>query len=85
MGSNVAGGRKSLYSDNVAGGRDGIAEKKLKESKLEKSDIALGGGEVINRVTCSHMWVKLCFFFCNLLARVYKVRPLCSQGSAFGL
>jgi hypothetical protein len=24
------------------------------------------------------------FFFCDLLARVYKVRPLCSRGSAFG-
>jgi hypothetical protein len=23
-------------------------------------------------------------FFCNLLGRLYKVRPLCSQNSAFG-
>jgi hypothetical protein len=28
--------------------------------------------------------LDLAFCFCNLLARVYKVRPLCSQGSAFG-
>jgi hypothetical protein len=28
-------------------------------------------------------WALL-FCFCNLLARVYKVKPLCSWGSAFG-
>jgi hypothetical protein len=28
--------------------------------------------------------LDLAFCFCNLLARVYKVRPLCSQNSAFG-
>jgi hypothetical protein len=28
--------------------------------------------------------LDLAFCFCNLLARVYKVRPLCFQGSAFG-
>jgi hypothetical protein len=28
--------------------------------------------------------LSFAFCFCNLLAREYKVRPLCSQGSAFG-
>jgi hypothetical protein len=28
--------------------------------------------------------LELAFFFCNLLARVYNLRPHCSQGSAFG-
>jgi hypothetical protein len=28
--------------------------------------------------------LDLAFCFCNLLARVYKVRPFCSWGSAFG-
>jgi hypothetical protein len=32
----------SLCSDNVAGGRNGIAEIKLKELKHEKGHIALG-------------------------------------------
>jgi hypothetical protein len=27
--------------------------------------------------------LSFAFCFCNLLARVYKVKPLCSQGSAF--
>jgi hypothetical protein len=28
--------------------------------------------------------LDLAFCFCNLLARAYNVRSLCSQGSAFG-
>jgi hypothetical protein len=57
-------------------------ERKLNESKCE-GHVALRG-EVDNRVSRNHIWVKLCFCFCNLIARIYKVRHLCSQASAFG-
>jgi hypothetical protein len=48
-----------LCSDNEAGGRDGIAEIKLKELNIKKVT-EHWGNEIANKVTCSHMWVELC-------------------------
>jgi hypothetical protein len=42
------------------------------------------GNEIAKIVTSTIYELSFAFCFCNLLARVYKVRPFCSQGSAFG-
>jgi hypothetical protein len=67
----------------VAGGKDDIAEIKLKELKHEEGHIALGE-KLLIELHATIYGLNLTFCFCNLLARVYKVRPLCSWGSAFG-
>jgi hypothetical protein len=37
------------------------------------------GNEIAKIVTSTIYELSFAFCFCNLLARVYKVRPLCSQ------
>jgi hypothetical protein len=60
----VAGRRaRKETSNNIAGEKGWHSrETELKESKCEEGHVALVVCEVANRVPCSHIWVKLCFF-----------------------
>jgi hypothetical protein len=92
-GNNVAGRRVRKDSRQVfvlimwKGGRGWhCREIKLKDSK-HNGHIARAGGGVKQPIQLHAAIYGLNFAFClcNLLARVYKVRPLRSQCSVFGL
>jgi hypothetical protein len=59
-------------------------EIKLKKLKHKEGHIELGKWNSQWSHIQSYVGWALLFCFCNLLARVYKGRPFCSQGSAFG-